>query len=271
MTLRSRNNQGFTFVEVMVAVAVGAIILLGLYVLLETSQSTTSRGKLKLEIQQAARAALDTMARDLRMAGSGLPNARDYQNPPAAFTGATDNSVSFMMEPSNANTVFTAGVATGSVTLPVNSTSQFTPGGVIYLFGNDGDATHPMNHWEQKTIAAGGVGANSLTLTSGVSNNYIGGSQVSQPRTFTYDLSGTTLRRNAGDGNGPQPLAENITALQLRYFDNNDSEINNPGAGGQLDKIRRMEISITAFKADRLRGDQTYVLMSSVNHRNIQD
>ena len=44
-----------------------------------------------------------------------------------------------------------------------------------------------------------------------------------------------------------------------------------PSLPAHLDDIRRMEITITAFKADPLRGDQTYVLNSSVRPRNIND
>ena len=266
-----KNEKGFTMLELLVAVAIGTIILGGLYVLLQTGQFTSSRGGQKLDIQQAGRAALDTMARDLRMAGSGLPNPRDYSNPPAAFTAGSASSISFLEDSLNANTVLTANAASGTTTLSVSSTANFSPGSTLYLFGNDGGSPHPANHWQSATIANGGVGTGSLTLTSGLSHTYIAGSQVSSPGTYVYDLSGTTLRRDAGDGNGPQPLAENISGLEIKYYDNADTEINPPSLPAHLDDIRRMEITITAFKADRLRGDQTYVLKSSVRPRNIND
>jgi prepilin-type N-terminal cleavage/methylation domain-containing protein len=271
MLLHLKEDKGFTMLELLVAVAVSTIILVGLYLLLETGQFTTGRGKQKLDIQQSARAAQDTMARDLRMAGSGLPNPVDYPNPPAVFTGATASSLSFLADPFNANTVLTANAAAGATTISVSSTAQFSPGSTIYIYGNDGASPHPANHWQQATIANGGVGANSLTLTSpGLSQAYIAGSQVSLPRTYAYDLQGTTLRRDAGDGNGPQPLAENISGMEIKYYDSADTEINPPSLPAHLNDIRRMEITITAFKADRLRGDQTYVLKSSVRPRNIE-
>jgi Tfp pilus assembly protein PilW len=248
-------------------VAISTIILGGLYLLLQTGYFTSSRGGQKLDIQQAGRAALDTMARDLRMAGSGLPNPRDYANPPTVFTAASSNSISFLEDPLPANTVLTANAASGATLLAVSSTANFSPGSALYIYGNDGASPNPANHWESATVAAGGVGVNSLTLTSGLSNNYIAGSQVSSPRTYAFDLNGTTLRRDPGDGNGPQPLAENISSLVIRYYDNTDTEF----VPGPLQNIRRMEITITAFKADSLRGDQTYVLTSSVQPRNIND
>ncbi len=270
MILGLNDDKGFTLLELLVSIAVSAIILLGLYLLLETGLNTSSRGEQRLDIQQGARAALDTLVRDLRMAGSGLPNPRDYNNPPAAFTAATANSISFLTDPLNASTVLTANAAAGTATISVSSTPNFSAGGTLYIFGSDGGSP-PANHWESATIAEGGVAASSLTLTSGLSHTYIAGSQVAQPQTYTYDRNGTTLRRDAGDGNGPQPLAENISGIEIKYFNNSDSEINPPSLHAHLDDIRRLEINITAFKADRLRGDQTYLLKSSLRPRNIYD
>jgi len=271
MSLHLKGDKGFAMLELLVAAAVSVIILGGLYLLLETGRFTTGRGDQKLQIQQSARAALDTMARDLRMAGSGLPNPVDYPNPPAAFAGAASSSVSFLADPVNASTVLTAQAASGATIISVSSTANFSPGATAYIFGNDGASPNPANHWQQATIANGGVGSNSLTFTSGLSQTYIAGSQVSSPRTYAYDLSGTTLRRDAGDGDGPQPLAENISGIEIKYYDKADTEINPPSLPAHLDDIRRMEITITAFKADPLRGDQTYVLNSSVRPRNIND
>lgn len=269
MVRRKRNDQGFTVLEILVAAAIGSIILLGLYVLLESGHNTSSRGQQKLDIQQAARAGLDTMVRDLRMAGSGVPNPLDYTNPPAAFTGGTVDSISFLADPLNANTVLTANASSGSTMISVNSTASFSAGGTVYIFGNDGGSP-PINHWETAVIAIGGVAANSLTLTAGLSNTYIAGSQIAQPRTYTYDLAGTTLRRDAGDGNGPQPLAENISAVTIRYYDTADAEISAASVPAQLNDIRRLEIRITAFKGGGpLQGNQTFRLDSSVRPRNI--
>lgn len=266
MIRRGRNDQGFTVLEILVASAVGTIVLLGLYLLLETSHNTSSRGQQKLDIQQAARAGLDTMVRDLRTAGSGVPNPLDYTNPPAAFTAGTADSISFLADPLNANTVLTANASSGSTLISVNSTASFSPGGTVYIFGNDGESP-PINHWETRVISS--KTGTSLTLNAGLSNSYIAGSQVAQPRTYTYDLAGTTLRRDAGDGNGPQPLAENISAMTIRYYDTADAEISPLSIPAHLNDIRRLEVRITASKGGELQGNQTFLLNSSVRPRNI--
>ncbi len=266
MVSRWKDDRGFTVLEILVSVAVSTIILLGLYALLETGQNTTSRGEQKLDLQQAARAGLDTMVRDLRMAGSGLPNPHDYTNPDAAFTAATPNSVSFRIDPQSANTDLTANASSGTTVIYLNATDPFTAGGTIYIFGNDGGSP-PADHWETKVVSS--KTSTSLTLNLGLSNTYNAGSQVAQPRTYTYDLQGTTLRRDAGDLNGPQPLAENISALSIRYYDTTDSEISPASLSAHLANIRRLQITITAFKGSQLRGDQTFLLNSSIRPRNI--
>ena len=127
MILRLQDDQGLHFAGVLVSAAVTTIILLGLYVLLETGLSTPSRGEQKLDIQQGARAAMDTMTRDLRMAGSGLPNPHDYHNSPTAFAAATASSISFLTDPLNANSVLTTNAAAGATTISVSSTTNFQP------------------------------------------------------------------------------------------------------------------------------------------------
>jgi hypothetical protein len=77
------------------------------------------------------------------------------------------------------------------------------------------------------------------------------------------------LRRDAGDGNGAQPLAENISAMTIRYYDTADAEISPLSLPAHLHDIRRLEIRITAFKNNPLQGDQTFLLNSSVRPRNI--
>jgi hypothetical protein len=148
----------------------------------------------------------------------------------------------------------------------LDSTTSFTAGGTIYIFGNDGGSP-PVNHWETRVISS--KTGTSLTLNAGLSNNYIAGSQVAQPQTYAYDLQGTTLRRDAGDGNGPQPLAENISAMSIGYYDTTDSEISPASLSAHLADIRRLQITITAFKGSPLQGDQTFLLNSSVRPRNI--
>lgn len=60
---------GFTLIETLIAAALFSTVILGVYLLYTTMQSTLSRGELKSGLQQNARVALDRMIQEIRMAG----------------------------------------------------------------------------------------------------------------------------------------------------------------------------------------------------------
>ncbi len=63
------NDRGFTLVEILIASAIFAMVLVGVYVIYDTNQSTYVRGEGRADLQQNARVALDQMTRELLMAG----------------------------------------------------------------------------------------------------------------------------------------------------------------------------------------------------------
>jgi prepilin-type N-terminal cleavage/methylation domain-containing protein len=69
-------SPGFTLVELMVTLTVFALVAVTLTVVLMTSAKSKQRTSQRIETEQAARAALDLMARDIRTAGYGVD--RDY-------------------------------------------------------------------------------------------------------------------------------------------------------------------------------------------------
>jgi type IV pilus assembly protein PilW len=91
--LKKRKEKGFTLIEVIVAMALGLVILMGVYNLLTyTSKSYRVQDRV-VEMQQNARTALDIMTRELKMAGYdplGIANAR--------VTSAQENSIRFTLD-----------------------------------------------------------------------------------------------------------------------------------------------------------------------------
>lgn len=70
---------GFSLLEVLLASATAVVILLGAYTVYESGQATYARTEQRTDIQQNARAALDTLVRQIRMAGYAALNS--VQNP----------------------------------------------------------------------------------------------------------------------------------------------------------------------------------------------
>ncbi len=69
---RRRSQAGFTLIELMVAMVVSAIVVLGVYAFSSIQQSTATMHERNVRVQQALEGAMWTMAQDVRMAGLGF-------------------------------------------------------------------------------------------------------------------------------------------------------------------------------------------------------
>lgn len=67
-----RAQAGFTLIELMVAMVVSAIVVLGVYAFSAIQQSTAGMHERNVRVQQALEGAMWTMAQDVRMAGLGF-------------------------------------------------------------------------------------------------------------------------------------------------------------------------------------------------------
>ncbi len=91
---RSIDSRGFTLMELLVAATIGVLLVLTIYMMFETNQSTFNKGEADADLQQNARVALDRMVRELRMVGFGslpLPCT-------TAIQSATATSISFITD-----------------------------------------------------------------------------------------------------------------------------------------------------------------------------
>jgi prepilin-type N-terminal cleavage/methylation domain-containing protein len=69
------HEAGFTFIEVMIAMFIGLIMIVGSLGLLDLTRENSRTERLRLELQQNARQATDMVTRDLQQAGQGMdPN-----------------------------------------------------------------------------------------------------------------------------------------------------------------------------------------------------
>jgi Tfp pilus assembly protein PilW len=90
----------YTILETMIGISVFLLILLGVYLIYDTSQATFSRAEARASIQHEARSAMEEMRRELRMAGYD-PSATGQtavQNPTSAslefITDVNDDNIS---------------------------------------------------------------------------------------------------------------------------------------------------------------------------------
>lgn len=186
-----RAAAGFTFVEMMAATAIFAIIMVAVYMMYETNQNTFQVGDALTTAQQNARIALDDITAAIRSAGSfycspspSVPWPSAGSTCPASFDYVPLESS--CVPPENPAAVPIA--TTDTLALHGGYTNP-TPGGgssqkcnayVIYSLWN-----------------ASGVRTTTLTKRTLVD-------PWSDPNNTTTS---------------PQPLAENVTALTFAYFD----------------------------------------------------
>ena len=252
-----RDQQGFTLVEFLVAMAVLGLVLAAVFSIFKTGTTIGLTGENKAEAQQGARAAA-LMEEDLRLAGYGFPPA-----PQTAFTNASPTLITFWADVASppASTTLTATVNAGATVLNVvGNPGGISIGNTIYLIN--------WNQWETLTVT--NIGATTITVAKGPLASYPGGTQVGRPRLITYSWNQVTqtLSKDAGAGGGPQPLATGIQAFQLTYFDTSDLQILPANLLANLANIRRIAITLTAQSAAALnRG--TFTINSTVRPRNL--
>lgn len=93
---KSPRAPGFTVLELLVAMAIGLIVLYAMYNIFNVQNKTFSNQEQVVELQQNARAALDMLSREIRIAGYN-PTSMTGTNKPG-ITAATANSISFISD-----------------------------------------------------------------------------------------------------------------------------------------------------------------------------
>jgi type IV pilus assembly protein PilW len=93
-----RRAVGFSLVELLVAMTIGLVVLGGLYGVFTIQNKTFSKQELIVEMQQNARAAMDMMSREIRMAGYDPCNMNSDSNQANNFFGVTVNSTQLQIK-----------------------------------------------------------------------------------------------------------------------------------------------------------------------------
>jgi len=87
-----RRNPGFTLIEVLISLGIGMVVLAALYAVFTIQSKNFAKQEQIGEMQQIARTAMDSMAREITMAGYD-PNQTTPAN--AGITAASATSLSF--------------------------------------------------------------------------------------------------------------------------------------------------------------------------------
>ena len=128
-----RAAPGFSLIEMLIGSVVFVVVLLAIYMILDTSRADYAMGAAKSDVQENIRVALESMARELRMVGyapSNIPNA-DCATPPCGVTAFIASSVTFQADLDGNNqtdkVTYTFAAATNP-TKPCDSSDSTTVG-----------------------------------------------------------------------------------------------------------------------------------------------
>jgi type IV pilus assembly protein PilW len=250
---RSINQRqgGLSLVELLVAIALGLLILLGVISVFSASRGNYQFQQSSSAVQESGRIALEVMSRDIRMTGfSGCGNINfirhrtDALSAPAlpltqrfsnadALSGAhsaapaTPDTLT-LVRASEALTTVAAGAQAAATTAPLADVGAIgTPAVGDRILFTDCAST------EVATVA--GVAGNVVTLSNPLVGIYGPASRVLRHESVIYSVAGGQLMRSI-NGGAAQALVENVQNLKFTYgVDNNgdrsvDEYIADPGA-----------------------------------------
>jgi prepilin-type N-terminal cleavage/methylation domain-containing protein len=203
------SDNGFTLVELLIAMAVVGIILTGIYDLVISSSRFYLAQNAIVEMQADGRAAMDFMARELRTT---------FGTPVVSTIVSADDTISFDQVE---ETGYSSG---GNSATTLNDTKKTWPSNVFAKSTSAaykvriiaGTGAGPLEHTIEQHTANQLTVSPAWTSTPDSSSFYV----ITMRKRFTR-TSDNILRYRIGDAGINNPLAENITSLRFTPADPN--------------------------------------------------
>ncbi|MCP4704367.1 MAG: hypothetical protein GY865_07135 [candidate division Zixibacteria bacterium] len=262
-----KNRAGMSILEVLIALFLAGIVTTAIFKIYITQHKNWMIQEDVTDIQQNARAAIDELNRNIRMAGHALPfglNAIEAYdtNPDTIIVNYYDNSCDVSVEQPMANPA-------SDIKCDGHDVSCFYSGQWIYI---DDPSAGNGEFFAISTILSG---SSTIQHSSALSKSYAIGSKIMSISQIKYFIDNSdSLHPNLmmeSPGQKPQIYAENIDNLQFRYTMKNGITTDSPVISAN---IREVEILISARsdKPDVDFPDDPYrrrTYSSKVNLRNL--
>jgi hypothetical protein len=280
------DRSGFSLMELVVALGMTGVAMGAATSFFIQQAQTFAHQAYRLETQQALRASLDNITRDLRLAGACLPSGGAF----TALAGVNDpdgDSVTIrtgIVGPNGsclATTLAASPLANaGSTTITVANAAGFTAGMLLYL-------RNPNGSGETRRIIS--ISGNVLTLEAGLEQSYLrtdavcscsvsdGGVYPMDERIYALDKSAPeapllTLEANRG---GPLAFAVGVHDLQVQYIldDNCPSceVVDLPADDAEWATVNEVTVTATvrAVGSARAGDDTAFVASARAKPRNL--
>jgi len=242
-----------TLIELLIVLVISGILVAGVYRTFISQQHTFTVQEQVVDMQQNVRLAINRMTRELRMAGYGRMDA-------IFFGIGKVNGYDKVVTPNGTGSVTVIGGYQALTTL-----SAFAPQGQNFILVNDASG---LDLLKRQYICINGIDSHQIKSITGNKIEFKGSGgadkltddhQAGEPVfliiaiTYSHGIVGDPFRGVPGDpllrddnlGAGPQPVAENIDALQFRYVMNTGETLDVVPAV-RFDDIRMIQVNIVA-------------------------
>ena len=258
-----RAEQGTTLVELMIALALTGIVTLAIMKTYITQHENYLVQDDVTNMQQSARACIDELTRQIRMAGHDLPLGL----PAIVAANTNPDTITITYHGNDCDSHLSEAMSTTSAELKcATDVSCFAVDQWVYIHDPDSavgewfkiSQVQPVSNYIQHSYPPGNLsrlyGADALVLA------------LNQVKFFvdnTTDPSNSQLMIQI-NGEPPEPYAEHVSDLQFQYRLANGMLVDEPVL---IDDIREVLISISAKST--LHGSKKRTYTSSVNLRNV--
>jgi len=261
-----RTNRGLTLIELMVALAISAVVIAMLYRTFVGQQKTYTVQEQVVEMRQNQRAAISNMMRELRMTGFGSVSGRL----PITLGNQTYQNVVNRDRPSPGWITVVGAVIADSGIIYLKSTplQQGSSPQIEVTNAADFDANTTSG---KNYISIGGVETHRITHISGNVLTLEGrlfyknkdydhtDPAYRDPDDPKYNPNPTRIypiraisyyagTRNENTGGGAQPTAENIESIQFEYLDAQGNQAASDAA------VQMIRVTVTAMTDEDIRA-----------------
>ena len=240
---RTSKQQGFTLVEIMIALVVGTIVAAAAYQILVNQTRTFEVQDQSITMQRNARAVLDFVCQELRQLGYGVEDDQDVFVEVINNNGTAGNNIRLNTDSISfvANTIEASIIAADAANSDSEISVQAAPNQAMEF--RAGDVVDILD-WNKRLIiedltisdVTAEIGSYTvLDFADSIGTDVKAGYIITRaPVTITYRLNGTTLER--GQGGTFQPLVDDVEDFQLVYaFDNDgDNDVDIDGDGNVI-------------------------------------
>jgi len=290
-----KKSKGVTLIELLIALAISAILVAGIYRTFIHQQKTYATQEQVADMQQNVRVAINRMMREIRMAGFGGKNENTKGDNDIITAFVTVNGFANIINPVNDTIV--DGINHDQITV----IGAFRQIGILAAAANAGDNTININYIgntkfdtdKKKYMCINGrynyevdptkppiTLAKTAANPSGTLNeSHVAGELVFLVEAITYGLekdpNGTpVLFRDSNTGGGNQDVAEYVEDLQFRYVLADNTEVDLPGNPKDVRGVRITIQARTRLSDPELKeggGFRRRTLNTYIDLRNLRD